>query len=97
MAVTMLLSLYEWLMMPMGLHNSPAIHQRHVTVTLREYIGKFCHIYLDDIVIWSQDVIKHMRHIDLIMKASQKVRLHCNLKKCHFYLLEINFLGHHLS
>jgi hypothetical protein len=55
-AVTMPLGLYEWLAMPMGLCNSPAIHQRHMTAALREYIGKFCHIYLDDIVIWSQDV-----------------------------------------
>ena len=97
MAMTTLLGLYKWLTMPMGLCNSPAIHQRHVTAALREYIGKFCHIYLDDIVIWSQDVIEHTKHIDLIMKALQKVRLYCNLKKCHFYLLEIDFLGHHIS
>ena len=83
-AVTMPLGLYEWLVMPMGLRNSPAIHQRHVTAALREYIGKFCHIYLDDIVIWSQDVIKHMHHIDLIMKALQKARLYCNPKKMSF-------------
>ena len=96
-AVTMPLGLYEWLAMPMGLRNSPAIHQRRVTAALREYIGKFCHIYLGDIVIWSQDIIEHMKHIDLIMKALQKARLYCNLKKCHFYLLEIDFLGHHIS
>jgi len=95
--VTTPLSLYEWLTMPMGLCNSPTIHQRRVTAALREYIEKICHIYLDDIVIWSQDVIEHTKHIDLIMKALQKAKLYCNPKKCHFYLREIDFLGHHIS
>jgi len=45
-AVTTPLGLYEWLEMPMGLHNSPAIHQRHMTAALRELLGKICHIYL---------------------------------------------------
>jgi hypothetical protein len=96
-AVTTPLGLYEWLAMPMGLCNSPAIHQHRVTATLRQYIGKICHIYLDDIVIWSQDGIEHTKHIDLIMKALQKARLYCNPKKCHFYLRELDFWGHHIS
>jgi hypothetical protein len=53
----------------MGLRNSPAIHQRWVTAALREYIGKICHIYLDDIVIWSDNVAEHTKHVDLIMNA----------------------------
>ena len=44
--------LYEWVVMPMGIKNAPAIHQRHVTATLRPFIGRICHVYLDDIVIW---------------------------------------------
>ena len=51
--------LYEWLVMPMGLKNAPAIHQRRVTSALRHLIGKTCHIYLDDIVIWSQSLEEH--------------------------------------
>ena len=95
--VTTPLGLYEWLAMPMGLRNSPAIHQRRVTAALCEYIGKICHIYLDDIVIWSNDVAEHTRHIDLVMKALHKARLYCNPAKCKFYLTEMDFLGHHIS
>ena len=49
--------------MPMGYRNAPGIHQRHVTAALRKYLGKICHIYLDDIVIWSQDLEEHERNI----------------------------------
>jgi hypothetical protein len=34
-AVTTPLGLYEWLAMPMGLRNSPAIHQCHMTAALQ--------------------------------------------------------------
>jgi hypothetical protein len=83
--------------MPMGLRNSPAIHQRHVMAALRDHIGEICHIYLDDIVIWSNNVAEHTKHIDLIMTALRKARLYCNPAKCKFYLLELDFLGHHIS
>jgi hypothetical protein len=48
-AVTMPFGLYEWLVMPMGLQNAPAIHQRRVVSALWPYIGKICHVYLNDI------------------------------------------------
>ena len=75
--VTTPLGLYEWLAMPMGLRNSPAIHQ-HMTAALRDLLGKICHIYLDDIIIWSNDVAEHTRHIALVMAALCKARLYCN-------------------
>ena len=62
-AVNTPLGLYEWLVMPMGLKNAPAIHQRHVMAALRSLIGKICHIYLDDIVIWSNLLNEHERNI----------------------------------
>ncbi|CAA7258848.1 unnamed protein product [Cyclocybe aegerita] len=62
-AVTTPFGLYEWTVMPMGLRNAPAIHQRRVTHALRECIGRICHIYLDDIVIWSQTLEEHVRNV----------------------------------
>lgn len=62
-AVTTPLGLYEWLVMPMGLKNAPAINQRHVTLALQPFIGKICHIYLDDIVIWSNSIEEHEKNV----------------------------------
>jgi hypothetical protein len=52
-AMTTPLGLYKWVAMPMGLKNTPPIHQCCMMATLCHLIGKICHIYLDDIVIWS--------------------------------------------
>ena len=60
---------YEWCVMPMGLRNSPAIHQRQVTGVLRLFIEKICHIYLDNIVIWSDSIKEHIANMKTIMNA----------------------------
>ena len=68
-AVNTPLGLYEWLVMPMGLKNAPAIHQRRVTAALRTLIGKICHIYLDDIIIWSNSLEEHESNIRAVLQA----------------------------
>ncbi|PPR02502.1 hypothetical protein CVT24_001968 [Panaeolus cyanescens] len=96
-AVSTPIGIYEWLVMPMGFRNSPAIHQRRVNEALRELIGKICHIYLDDIVIWSQNAEEHEAHIRLVLEALRKAKLYVNPKKTHLFQSEIKFLGHIIS
>lgn len=95
--VTTPFGLYKWLAKPMGLRNVPAIHQRRMVDALRPYLGKICHIYLDDIVIWLMTVDEHYMHCCLVMEALKKARLHCHPVKCKYFQLEIDFLGHHIS
>lgn len=81
----------------MSLQNSPVIHQQQMTAALHDLLGKICHIYLDNIVIWSSDIAEHMKHIVMVMKALWKAHLYCNLDKCQFYLKKLDFLRHHIS
>ena len=96
-AMTTPFRLYEWLAMSMGLKNSPPIHQHCMVAALQHLIGKICHVYLDDIIIWSDSVVEHTKHIDLVMKALAVAKPHLNPAKWAFYLLEVDFLGHHIS
>jgi RNase H-like domain found in reverse transcriptase/Reverse transcriptase (RNA-dependent DNA polymerase)/Integrase zinc binding domain len=89
--------LYEWLVMPMGIKNAPSIHQRRVTAALRQHIGKICHIYLDDIVIWSENLEEHVRNVRTILQALEDAKLYCNPKKTRLFCSEILFLGHRIS
>jgi hypothetical protein len=68
-----------------------------MTAALRPFLGRFCHIYIDDIVIRSNSVEEHEEHIQTILQALRDAKLFCNLKKCDFFLLELDFLGHHIS
>jgi len=68
-----------------------------MVAALRHLIGKICHVYLDDIVIWSNSIAEHAKHIDMVMAALSAAKLHLNLKKCAFFLLKMDFLGYHIS
>jgi hypothetical protein len=96
-AVNTPLMLYEWLIMPMGLKNAPAIHQCCVTAALRPFIGKICHIYLNNIMIWSDTVDEHECYVRAVLKALCDTWLYVNPDKTHLFCMEINFLGHHIS
>jgi hypothetical protein len=89
--------LWEWVVMPMGLRNSPATHQRCVTLALLELISKICHIYLDDIIIWSSSLAEHQENISRVLEALCMAQLYCSLKKSSLFTTEIDFLGHHIS
>ena len=51
--------LSEFLVMPFGLMNAPATAQRFMNDTLREYLDLFCIVYIDDIMIYSNNKRGH--------------------------------------
>ena len=89
--------LYEWTVMPQGGCNAPATHQHQMTDALREHIGKICHVYLDDIIIWSQTMEEHERNCNAILEALRKASIYCNLAKSNLFTTELGFLRHIIS
>jgi len=89
--------LHEWTVMPQGGRNAPATHQRRMFIALHGLIGKICHAYLDDIIIWSQSVAEHARNVKLVLDALCKASLFCSPKKTSLFCTEIDFLGHRIS
>jgi hypothetical protein len=80
------------------MRNSPATHQRRVTLALSDIIGKICHVYLDDIIIWSSSTLaEHRSNVSRILEALRAAHLYCSLKKSNLFATEIDFLGHHIS
>ena len=96
-AVSTPFGLYEWTVMPMGLRNAPSIHQRRVTHALRGLLGRICHIYLDDIIIWSTDLKTHITYSRQVFEALRRAKLYINPRKTKLFCKEVNFLGHHIS
>ena len=80
----------------MGLRNSPAVHQHWVFSVLRLLIGKICHVYLDDILIWSDSLTDHEQNVTLVLEALCAANLYCSVKKSTLFCTEVDFLGHHI-
>ena len=88
---------YECLVMPMGLANAPATFQAMMNDVLREYIGKFVVVYLDDILIYSRNDAEHADHLHMVLKKLREHKLFDKLSKCEFFKKELEFLGHRVS
>ncbi|CAF1080795.1 unnamed protein product [Brachionus calyciflorus] len=57
----------------------------------------FVVVFLDDILIHSETLIEHFKHIELVVNELKKHRLSVKLKKCEVAKQEVVFLGHVLS
>src|ERR1043165_2915953 len=73
---------YQFRVMPFGLNNAPATFQRLMNEILRDYLGKFVIVYLDNIVIFSKDKKSYKRHVRKVLNKIREARLKIKLLKC---------------
>ena len=53
--------------------------------------------YLDDVLIASQNLEKHLQHLRTVLKVLTDSKLSLNPSKCAFAQEEITFLGFHVN
>ncbi|QRW21225.1 Retrotransposable element Tf2 protein [Rhizoctonia solani] len=89
--------LFEYLVMPFGLTNAPAVFQDMMNEIFRDLLDVYVIIYLDNILVFSSNERDHKAHVREVLKRLQDNDLFCNIKKCHFHVKKIDYLGFIIS
>ena len=75
---------YEWNVMPQGFINSAAVFQRFMDKTLEGLVGRYCYVYIDDILIFGDSERTHDEAFEEVVNRLIKAGLHGNLKKIEY-------------
>ena len=88
---------FEWCVIPEGLTNAPAAFQRFVNNIFADMLDVSVVIYLNDILIYSDDQESHRANVQEVLRQLRKHGLFCNPFKCEFHTDTIEYLGYILS
>ncbi len=85
--------LFEWTVMPFGLHSAPSTFARLMSGVTRT-VQACCTHYFDDLVVYSNTWETHLSDIGKVFRQLKLAGLSVNLEKCKFAQKEVLFLGH---
>ena len=86
---------YEYVKVPFGLAQVPVYFKELMMGVLKDL--PFAMAYLDNIIIYSSTPEEHLQHIKTIFEKLRHAKLSMELSKCHFFAMEIQYLGHILG
>ena len=87
------LGTFEFLVVNFGSTSAPAQWTRLMEAILREYLGKFVVIFLDDMCIYSETARDHAMHLNLVYRLLAKNSIFLRFGKCFFFTKRFKFLG----
>ena len=85
---------FHYKRMPYGLKGAPATFQRLMTAVLSGIQGIKCLVYLDDVVIFGQNLETHNDRLREVFSRMRKHNLKLQPDKCEFLQKEVSYLGH---
>ncbi|XP_057768171.1 uncharacterized protein LOC130988364 [Salvia miltiorrhiza] len=88
---------YEFVVVPFGLTNAPAVFMDLMNRVFHPYLDKFVLVFIDDILIYSKNEKDHEEHLRIVLETLRTERLYAKFSKCEFWLSEVTFLGHIVS
>jgi hypothetical protein len=88
---------HEYLVIPFGLTNAPAIFMNLMDKIFMPYLDKFVIVFIDHILIYSKDKEEHAKHLRIALQILREHQLYAKFSKCEFWLDQVEFLGHVIS
>ena len=86
---------WEWIVMPFGLKNAPAVFQKVMDSVLGNVT--FARCYIDDVIVASNSIAEHCQHLSWLLETLKASGLKCHPAKCLFGSTKVPYLGHMVS
>jgi len=83
--------------MPFGLTNAPVAFQQFMNDIFSDLLDVYVMIYLDDILIYSNNMSEHHQHMKEVLKCLHKAGLYAKAEKCEFHSELVEYLEYILS
>ena len=83
---------FKYIIILFELVNASAMFQTYINWVLVRLIDIFCVIYLNNILIYSEILNQHYKHVKKVLERLQKFQLYMSLKKCEFSIQKVKFL-----
>ena len=78
--------------MQIGDCNAPATFQHLMTHIFCHQLGKYVHVYLDNVFIFSKTLEDHERHLRTVFEILKGTSLFLSRKKCSLYAKSVDCL-----
>jgi hypothetical protein len=88
---------YQFKVLPFGYTLAPGIFQKAMNETLDGLLFLNCLVYIDDIIIFSENYEQHLKDLEQVFERLQAFNWKLKLEKCKFAQTKIQYLGHIVS
>src|ERR1700731_508340 len=88
---------FKWCVMPFWPTNAPATFQHFMNDIFSDLLDTFMVVYLNDILIYSEDPKQHVKHVQEVLRRLRENGLFLNPAKCEFHAETMEYLRFVLS
>ena len=85
---------FEWSIMPFSLTNAPMAFQQFMNNMFSDLLDVCVVVYLNDILIYSNNMSEHHWHVKEVLKCLHKAGLYAKAEKCEFHSKLVEYLGY---
>jgi hypothetical protein len=84
---------YQYRVLSFDLTDDLVTFQQFVNDNFLDFLDEFLVIYLNDLIIYSDNLQNHQKHVKKVLQRLREIDLQANINKCEFHVFETKFLN----